>query len=75
MPAALGHVAAADLPLPGPGPADEPLALSILSSGAAPTELKKLGMRKVASGASSTTGGRIVAGGGEERRELIILPD
>jgi hypothetical protein len=41
----------------------------------APTELKKLGMRKVASGASSTTGGRIVAGDGEERRELIILPD
>jgi hypothetical protein len=65
----------ADLPLPGPGPADEPLALTILSSGVAPTELKKLGMRKMASGTSSTTGGRIVAGGGEERRELITLPD
>ena len=44
-------------------------------SGAARTELKNLGMRRVASGASSTTVGRIVAGGGEERRDLIILPE
>jgi hypothetical protein len=49
MPAALGHVAAADLPLPGPGPADEPLALSILNSqGSANPDLENLGIREVA---------------------------